>query len=201
MIAVTQNTIDIQNGPTFAAHLFEGHGVDQILFLVASHLCVDMVSWRLILQDFEEYLKTGSLATERPFSFQSWCSMQIEHCKANNYQSHLPFSVVPPDSTYWGMNDLPNYYGDVRIKKFSFGQKETALALDKCHQRLRTEPLDLFLAVIMHSFRRTFTDRSLPTFYNEGHGRQTWDSSIDLSGTVGWFTSICPLQVQPESSK
>ncbi|KAL4757180.1 uncharacterized protein BDW70DRAFT_163771 [Aspergillus foveolatus] len=200
VIAVTQNTIDIQNGPTFAAHLFEGHGVDQILFLVASHLCVDMVSWRLILQDLEEYLKTGSLAIERPFSFQSWCSMQIEHCKANNYQSHLPFTVVPPNSTYWGMNDLPNHYGDVRIKKFFFGRRETTLALDKCHQRLRTEPLDLFLAVIMHSFRRTFTDRPLPTFYNEGHGRQPWDSSLDLSGTVGWFTSICPLQVQPESN-
>ncbi|KAL4821204.1 hypothetical protein BDW67DRAFT_179907 [Aspergillus spinulosporus] len=200
MIAVTQNIIDIQNGPTFAAHLFESHGVDQILFLVASHLCVDMVSWRLILQDLEEFLKAGSLATERPFSFQSWCRMQIEHCKANNYQSHLPFTVVPPDSKYWGMNDLPNHYGDIRIKKFSFGHKETVLALDKCHQRLRTEPLDLFLAVIIHSFRRTFTDRPLPTFYNEGHGRQAWDSSIDLSGTVGWFTSICPLQVKPETN-
>ncbi|KAL4751934.1 hypothetical protein BDW72DRAFT_192444 [Aspergillus terricola var. indicus] len=200
MIAVTQNTIDIHNGPTFAAHLLEGHGVDQVLFLAASHLCVDMVSWRLILQDLEEFLRTGSLAIERPFSFQSWCGMQIEHCKANNYQSHLPFTVIPPDSTYWGMNDLPNHYGDVRIKKFSFGHKETALALDKCHQRLRTEPLDLFLAVIMHSFRRTFTDRPLPTVYNEGHGRQTWDSSIDLSGTVGWFTAICPLQIQPESN-
>ncbi|KAL2871703.1 nonribosomal peptide synthase Pes1 [Aspergillus lucknowensis] len=199
MVAVTQNTIDIQDGPAFAANLFEVPGVDQILFLVASHLCIDMVSWRLILQDLEEFVKTGSLATERPLPFQSWCAMQIEHCKAGDYQSHLPFNVVPSNPAYWGMKNVPNEYGDIRIKKFSFSTKETSLALDKCHARLRTEPLDLFLAVVLHSFRRTFTDRQLPTVYNETHGRQAWDSSMDLSGTVGWFTSICPLHVQPGS--
>ncbi|KAJ0418108.1 hypothetical protein BJY00DRAFT_315323 [Aspergillus carlsbadensis] len=199
MIAVTQNLIDIQNGPIFAASLFEVPGVDQILFLVASHLCIDMVSWRLILQDLEEFLKSGSLSSEPQLSFQTWCSMQAKHCEADDYQSHLPFSIPAADPAYWGMDGASNQYGDVRIKKFSLGAKETALALDKCHTRLRTEPLDLFLAVVMHSFRRTFTDRHLPTVYNETHGRQPWDSNIDLSGTVGWFTSICPLHLQLSS--
>ncbi|KAL2826232.1 hypothetical protein BDW59DRAFT_161069 [Aspergillus cavernicola] len=195
MIAMTQNTIDVHDGPTFAANLFEVPGVDQILFLVASHLCVDMVSWRLILQDLEEFVKTGSLTVDRPFPFQTWCKMQLEHCTEGDYQSHLPFTVVPSDPEYWGMREVPNHYGDVYIKKFSLSPKETALALHRCHTPLRTEPLDLFLAVVMHSFRRTFTDRQLPTVYNEMHGRQLWDSSIDLSGTVGWFTSICPLHL------
>ncbi|KAI9368786.1 hypothetical protein BJX61DRAFT_546202 [Aspergillus egyptiacus] len=196
MIAITQNTIDVQNGPTFAAHLFEVPGVDQILFMVASHLCIDMVSWRLILQDLEEFVKTGSLAAEQPFSFQNWCNLQLDHCKSGNYQSHLPFSLVPSNPEYWGMHEVPNLYGDIRIKKFTFGAKETVLALEKCHARLRTEPLDLFLAVVLHSFKRTFTDRQLPTVFNETHGRHPWDSSIDLSGTVGWFTSLCPLYLK-----
>jgi hypothetical protein len=196
MIAVTQNSIDIQNGPTFAANLFEVPGVDQILFLVASHLSIDMVSWRLILQDLEEFLESGSTSSEPQLSFQTWCSMQAEHCQADDYRSHLPFSITPANPAYWGMNGASNLYGDVRIKKFSLGAKETALALEQCHARLRTEPLDLFLAVVIHSFQRTFTDRQLPTVYNETHGRQPWDSNIDLSGTVGWFTSLCPLHLQ-----
>ncbi|KAL2858790.1 hypothetical protein BJX68DRAFT_262327 [Aspergillus pseudodeflectus] len=196
MIAVTQNSIDIQNGPTFAANLFEVPGVDQIFFLVASHLSIDMVSWRLILQDLEEFLESGSTSSEPQLSFQTWCSMQAEHCQADDYRSHLPFPITPANPAYWGMNGASNLYGDVRIKKFSLGAKETSLALEKCHARLRTEPLDLFLAVVIHSFRRTFTDRQLPTVYNETHGRQAWDSNIDLSGTVGWFTSLCPLHLQ-----
>ncbi|KAL2783280.1 hypothetical protein BJX66DRAFT_345079 [Aspergillus keveii] len=199
MIAVTQNSIDAQHGPAFAANLFEVPGVDQILFLVASHLCIDMVSWRLILQDLEEFLKSGSLSSEAQLSFQTWCKMQSEHCQADDYQSHLPFSIPPANPAYWGIDGASNVYGDVRIKKFSLGAKETALALEKCHTRLRTGPLDLFLAVVIHSFRRTFTDRQLPTIYNETHGRQPWDSNIDLSGTVGWFTSLCPLHLQLRS--
>ncbi|KAL2846707.1 hypothetical protein BJY01DRAFT_247134 [Aspergillus pseudoustus] len=199
MIAITQNTIDIQNGPIFAADLFEVPGVDQILFLVASHLCIDMVSWRLILQDLEEFLKSGSSSLEPHLPFQAWCNMQAEHCQADDYQSHLPFSIAPADPAYWGMHGASNLYGDVRIKKFSLSAQETSLALEKCHNRLRTEPIDLFLAVVLHSFRRTFTDRQLPTVYNETHGRQPWDSNIDLSGTVGWFTSMCPLNLQLRS--
>ncbi|KAK1149027.1 hypothetical protein N8T08_007704 [Aspergillus melleus] len=38
--------------------------------------------------------------------------------------------------------------------------------------------------------RITFTDRSPPTIFNEGHGRESWDSTIDLSRTVGRFTTI-----------
>ncbi|KAL3462809.1 hypothetical protein BJX64DRAFT_288021 [Aspergillus heterothallicus] len=196
MIALRQNSIDIQNGPVFAANLFEVPGVDQILFLVASHLCIDMVSWRLILQDLEEFLKSGSLASEPPLPFQAWCRTQLEHCQADDYQSHLPFAISPANPAYWGMDAASNQYGDVRIKTFSLGEKETKLALGKCHARLRTKPLDLFLAVVIHSFRRTFTDRQLPTVYNETHGRQPWDANIDLSGTVGWFTSLCPLHLQ-----
>ncbi|KIA75536.1 hypothetical protein HK57_00693 [Aspergillus ustus] len=201
MIAITQNLIDIQNGPTFVANLFEVPGVDQILFLVASHLCIDMVSWRLILQDLEEFLKSGSSSLEPHLPFQTWCNMQAEHCQADDYQSHLPFSIAPADPAYWGVHGTSNVYGDVRIKKFSLGARETSLALERCHKRLRTEPIDLFLAVVLHSFRRTFTDRQLPTVYNETHGRQPWDSNIDLSGTVGWFTSICPLNLQLRSGK
>jgi hypothetical protein len=99
------------------------------------------------------------------------------------------------------MKNVPNCYGDVKMKKFSLSTKKTALALDKCHARLRTEPLDLFLAVLMHSFRRTFADREVPTVYNETHGRHPWDGDIDLSGTVGWFTSICPLPSTLPSGK
>ncbi|KAL4933021.1 uncharacterized protein BDV17DRAFT_287381 [Aspergillus undulatus] len=198
-IAMTQNSIDIINGPVFASNLFEIAGGNQIMFLVTNHLCIDMVSWRIILQDLEEFVTLGRLTPETPFRFQSWCDMQAEHCEQGDHDNHLPFSLPPQQVQYWGMKDMRNAYGDVSVERFSLGVHETALALDKCHTSLRTEPLDLFLAVIMQSFRRTFTDRQVPVIFNETHGRHPWDNDIDLSGTVGWFTSMCPLHLELDS--
>ena len=141
------------------------------------------------------------MTSEKPLSFQAWCDLLADHCKKEYYESHLPFTIQPANTGYWGMKNMFNSYGQVKIKKFVLDEDSTARALGSCHRSLQTEPLDLLLAVAMHSFSRTFTDRQLPTFYNEGHGRQPWDSSIDLSGTVGWFTSICPLHVDPSSGK
>ncbi|KAK2757240.1 NRPS [Arachnomyces sp. PD_36] len=199
IVSETQGCLDIINGPIFAADLFERSHENQVLFLVANHLCVDMVSWRIILNDIEEHIQSGSVASERPLSFQAWCKLLSENCDKDNYTTHLPFEIEPVDAHYWGLNDVPNTYGEVKMRKFELDEERTTRALGSCHKALQTEPLDLLLAVTIHSFYRTFTDRNLPTFYNESHGRHPWDSVIDLSGTVGWFTSICPIQVDPSS--
>lgn len=199
MVSETHRSLDIVNGPIIAADLFENPHGNQVLFLVANHLCIDMVSWRIILNDIEEYIQSGSLTYEKPFSFQAWCDLLIEHCKKDNYEDHLPFAIKPANSHYWGLNGTSNTYGQVKMRKFVLSEEMTSCAFGNCLKS--SEPLDLLLAVTMHSFYRTFTDRQLPTFHNEVHGRQSWDSNIDLSGTVGWFTSICPVQVDLSSGR
>ncbi|KAH8586227.1 hypothetical protein B0O99DRAFT_645014, partial [Bisporella sp. PMI_857] len=44
---------------------------------------------------------------------------------------------------------------------------------------------------------QTFPDRPTPAVFSEGHGREPWDASIDLSRTVGWFTTMYPVLVKP----
>lgn len=52
------------------------------------------------------------------------------------------------------------------------------------------------VAVLIHSLYMFFPDRHAPTIFIEGHGREPPESSpIDLSETVGWFTTLCPVQV------
>lgn len=98
------------------------------------------------------------------------------------------------------MEHSPNVYGDIKIEGFTLDDHITGLILGKCHEVLRTDTIDMLLSAVLHSFHRVFTDRKIPTLYNEGHGRETWDSSIDLSRTVGWFTTLCPLGVEVNSS-
>lgn len=199
MVGGTQASLDIEHGPIFAADLFNVKGDDQMIFLTAHHLCVDMVSWRIILQDLQEFLETGSLTGEKPFSFQTWCSMQAEQSQRQTSEDLLPFEVKPADLAYWAMEGQRNTYSDVECESFVVDEALTTLALGDCHKALQTEPLDLLLSTIAHSFSRTFVDRAVPTLYNESHGRENPD--IDLSRTVGWFTTICPLDVSIDLGK
>ncbi|KAL1965991.1 hypothetical protein VTN77DRAFT_4931 [Rasamsonia byssochlamydoides] len=199
LIGKSQESLDIQNGPVFAADLFETRNKEQFLFLVAHHLCVDMVSWRVIIQDLQDILETGSLPGDKPLSFQTWCALQEEHIKRDVDGGKLPFQVIPANIGYWGMDNVPNSYSEVEYESFVLDEGMTTSTMTTCHDALRTEPIDLLISAIVHSFRRTFNDRYLPTLFNEGHGREPWDSDIDPSRTVGWFTNISPLQVTLES--
>lgn len=199
IIAKTQSSLNIQTGPVFAANLFKIGSGDRILFLVANHLAVDVVSWRIFLQDLQDFIESGSLSPEKSLSFQGWCDLQKEHVK--NESTQLPFSVKTPDLKYWGMDNSPNVYGQTKLESFTLGEKATKLILGGCNDVLRTETIDLLLAAVAHSFKCVFTDRKSPTIHNEGHGREPWDPSIDLSRTVGWFTTLTPLHVEGGSGK
>lgn len=194
-VADSQSCLDPLNGPIFAADLFNLRTGGQVLFLVAHHLCVDMVSWRIILSDLEEMIVSGSLSDEKALSFQSWCAMQLDRAKTHDMDLTLPFVPEPSNLSYWGMQDSSNVYRDIKMESFSLSEDATRFVLDGCHSVFGTETIDVLLASIIYSFRQVFNDRKVPTIYNEGHGRESWDSSVDLSRTVGWFTTMAPLLV------
>ena len=200
LVGCTQSSLNIQKGPLFAIDLFNIRD-KQIIFLAAHHLIIDMVSWRIILGDLEELLNKKSLVAEKPLSFQAWCAMQAEQSlkdtstKANTL---LPFKLPLSDLQYWGMDECENTYGDVISESFIVEKEISTLALGQSNNPFNTEPIELFLAAIAHSFSRVFVDRTTPAIFNEGHGREPWDSSIDVSRTVGWFTTIFPVHVEIE---
>lgn len=200
-IADSQNCLDPLHGPILAADLFNLRTGGQVLFLVAHHLCIDMVSWRIVLQDLEELVVSGSLSLEKALSFQTWCAMQTERAKTHDANIVLPFTPEKSNLLYWGMQNSPNLYGDIKMESFTLSEDTTKFILDGCHDIFRTDTVDILLSAIIYSFGRTFTDRKVPTIYNEGHGREPWEATIDLSRTVGWFTTMTPLLVDSGARK
>ena len=116
--------------------------------------------------------------------------MQAEHSRQLRSSKVLPFDVAPADLAYWGMAGRCNTYNDMIRTSFTVDAAITSLALGEYHRALRTEPVDIFLTALIHSFGLVFSDRPGVTVYNESHGREPWDSEIDLTRTVGWFTSL-----------
>lgn len=195
-IVDSQTCLSATDGPLFAADLIDVDGKEQLLFAVAHHLVIDLVSWRVILQEIEEALlrPDSLLKEESPLPFQIWCKMQSEHARSLTPAQVLPIANVPDGGLgYWGMDGVPNVYGQMIQEGFEMDTSLTALLMSECNDSLRTEIPDILLAAMISSFKQVFTDRRVPAIFAEGHGREVWDPTIDLSTVVGWFTTIYPV--------
>ena len=193
--------MDIQNGPLLAVHLFNvSEDNEQLLFLSAHHLVVDLVSWRIILNDLHELISTGQVCSEVPLSFQTWLRLQHEHSlslTSGDTLHHTPAA----EFEYWGMDGQPNVFGDMTTCEFALDRTSSEKLFGSSNVALNTTPEDIILAAIMHSFHSVFSDRQVPPVFCEGHGRESWSTDVDPNGTVGWFTSISPVHVASPGSE
>jgi non-ribosomal peptide synthase protein (TIGR01720 family) len=199
LMSATQLSFNLQKGPVFAVDIFNVRSEEQIVFIAAHHLVVDLVSWQIILGDLEDIINHGTThVLQKELPFQTWCERQTSHARGITQKEALLQSEItaqPADVVFWGMDKRSNVYGDVERDGFSLDQDVSALILDN-HKALRTDVVDLLVASILHSFSRIFLGKKPPTIFNESHGREPWESSrIDLSRTVGWFTTVFPITV------
>lgn len=202
-IAITEarDALNIATGPIFSAVLFEGGADYQTLFLTIHHLVIDLVSWRVLLQELETLLTVTEprLAAPHSLEFSHWSSMQAHYLQEANIQP------VPSTSRkdrilldYWGMQNNSNLKSGATIKRFALDEKTSSLILDSCNDAFSTRPLELMVAALAYSFREVFHDRQLPLVFSEGHGREPWDESLDITTTIGWFSTIYPIEIEPD---
>jgi len=191
-----RSCLDIQNGPVLAAILC-GDKECQLIYIAVHHLVIDLVSWRVLLEELEDLLLLRELPAAPPVPFQVWQTLQAEHAA-----KYLCASEVIQDKfdsrkilSYWGVQSNAISYVNTTTSHFTLNEEATFALLRSSNDAYQTRPVELILAALIYSFSVSFPDRELPTIFNESHGRETWDESIDLSRTVGWFTSMFPVQV------
>jgi hypothetical protein len=153
-------------------------------------LVVDLVTWRLLLEELEEILTGGHLTLNPGLPFQSWAELQSEHAASLELDEVLPPVDIPTmDFSYWGIDAENNTYGNAGHASFELNKELSSIFLTSCHTAYKTEPVEVLLASLLHAWSLVFTDRSVPAIFNEGHGREPWDPDIDITRTVGWFTA------------
>ncbi|KAH7002686.1 hypothetical protein B0J12DRAFT_754035 [Macrophomina phaseolina] len=200
IIGQSQRSLDIRLGPLIHADLFNiREGRDQLLFVCAHHLVTDFVSFRAILGQIEEHLQTGTISAPPSYSFQKWCKAQQSYVRRLPPQE-LPFELPESKMSFWGMSDLPNVYGDSDTEVVVLDKELSSAILGAASSGpLEAEAVDVLLSACMLAFHNMFPERPIPAFFVEGHGREPWDDAIDLSSTVGWFTTILPLVLSQHS--
>ncbi|PYH46508.1 nonribosomal peptide synthase [Aspergillus saccharolyticus JOP 1030-1] len=191
-----ETLFDISQGPVLTAQVCTTPDA-RYIFLAAHHLVIDLVSWRIIFQDLEDVIKSGKVSSEPTISFQTWTRLQHEYV-SETFSERATWDLQAPvgDFNYWGMQGESNTWGDITTESFAIDVKRTSLLLGDCNLPLRTEPTEVMVAALLHSFRHAFSDRAAPAVYLEGHGREPWTSAIDVSRTVGWFTTMYPISYE-----
>ena len=79
-------------------------------------------------------------------------------------------------------------------------EEETDQLLRSAHRAYNTQVDDLLLAALAHAVRN-WTGEDLTMVLLEGHGREPLFEDVDVSRTVGWFTSMYPVVLElPEGT-
>ncbi|KAG9241028.1 hypothetical protein BJ878DRAFT_522771 [Calycina marina] len=175
-------------GPLIHCTLVDQPNSHQRMIFVAPHLAVDIVSWKLILEDVETILEGRDLGPAPSVSYLDWCE------KARVQQA-LKLDLRNAVHDDWGHGASSLTYADVARESFTLDSLTTEFCLKYSNACLRTKPTDLFIAAISWAFRSTFHRRDYPVVCLEGHGRQRARIDLDVSDTVGWFTTVVPVHV------
>ncbi|MFE7048784.1 amino acid adenylation domain-containing protein, partial [Streptomyces californicus] len=198
-----QAELDPYRGDLVRAVWFDAGAEAGRLLLLVHHLAVDAVSWQPLLGDLRAAWE-GEALEPVGTSLRRWSTLLGE--EASRRTGELPFwrSVLETSDPLLGDRPLDPAI-DVRAKAgtvtLTLPADVTEALLTSPSAAVRAGARDvlvtgLSLAVAAWRGRRGVDDSAL-LLELEGHGREDIVPGLDLSRTVGWFTSAFPVRVDP----
>jgi non-ribosomal peptide synthase protein (TIGR01720 family) len=188
-------SFDLSTGPLLKAVLFDGP--QPYLLVVAHHLVVDGVSWRILLDDldtaYNQAVQGKPIALgAKTTSFRDWSIKLNEHAANGGFDAELPFweqmaaEELPMDHKSTG--------GTVDSVSFLMDTADTDALLRGAPTTYRTGINEVLLAACASALAR-WTGNQRVSIDLEGHGREDILDDVDLSRTVGWFTTMFPVSL------
>ncbi|NBH06500.1 non-ribosomal peptide synthetase, partial [Amycolatopsis sp. SID8362] len=163
----------------------------RVLHLSAHHLVVDGVSWRILLEDLETAYRGGDLGP-RTTSFQEWAARLSAHAEAGGFDDELDHWRALPAATPLPVDGSGlNTVAEERTVTVRLSAEETRALLRQVPDVYRTQVNDVLLTALGRVLRDWTGE--VPVIDLEGHGREELFDGVDLSRTVGWFTSLYPV--------
>ncbi|MFC9981693.1 amino acid adenylation domain-containing protein, partial [Gordonia sp. NPDC127522] len=191
-------------------------GVGRVV-LAIHHLGVDAVSWPIIVEDL--VIGWAQRAAGQPIALRAEATSERAWAHAVGAQADWRATELP----YW-LERLPAWPTDLGIDfdasrdRFatevsvvhSFDAQVTEAALTSVPEAFRGNANDVLLGTFARAVRawqaaRGIADVAPVTVLVEGHGRKDeivtadGERAVDLSRTVGWFTTIAPVAVDPST--
>ncbi|MDL2082189.1 amino acid adenylation domain-containing protein [Streptomyces sp. GXMU-J15] len=206
-----QDLLDPTAGVMLRAVWFDaGPDTPGRLLLVAHHLVIDGVSWRILLPDLTtawQAITQGHSATLTPTgtSFRRWSHLLTENAQSNTRTNELTQwekllqDPEPPLGTR-ELDPARDTVGTAASATWTLPTTETTPLLTTLPALYSCGVNDVLLTGLALAFTQWRQTKQPEEHHSllidlEGHGRQEITPGIDLSRTVGWFTSIHPARL------
>lgn len=192
--------LDYESGTLLRAGVIEGHPDGKIrLFLTVHHLVIDGVSWRILLQELYS-LYQGAELPPVPSSFKKWQAAITDYAQHERLRAHAGYwrNVLTRSAAF----QLPvdrctdnRSSAETAELVAALPSSDTQRLLHQCAHAYHTQINDLLLSAwsLMLS---AWSGQETVAFRLEGHGREHSVSDMNLTRTVGWFTSMFPVCIR-----
>ncbi|MFB6393031.1 amino acid adenylation domain-containing protein [Polymorphospora lycopeni] len=218
-----RDRLDPDGGVLLQAVWFDAGPRPGRLLLTIHHLAVDGVSWRILVPDLAAAWAAAG-EPERPgggpapvgTSFADWAAGLVRASADPAREAELAYwtdaLAGPDDGARRAASDLPLHRpldpardtaATCREVHTTLATAETAALLTRLPAALDATVNDILLATVAAAVagtrRRTGVEGGSVRIALEGHGREesTVAGPVDLSRTVGWFTSVYPVRLDP----
>ncbi|APB82305.1 non-ribosomal peptide synthetase [Bacillus amyloliquefaciens] len=202
-VAALQQRMDIEKGPLLKAGWFKTRSGDY-LFITVHHLAVDGVSWRILLEDLSAaytHAVKGQPVQLPPKtdSFKQYAVRLSEYAKSSKLMREEEYWRFIEEETAAGLPyEKPQHQtGADSIRQtvsFTLTEEETSVLLQQVNRAYHTDTQDILLTAAALALR-DWTGGGRLRIAMEGHGREHIMPELDISRTVGWFTSMYPVLI------
>jgi len=194
-----QRSLDLSVGPLIRVVLFDRGDDPDLVLVVIHHLVVDTVSWPVLVADLDaayDRSSAGEPVTLPPktTSFAAWSSYLTELAATDEIGAETPYwdrvagQIRPVPRDRQGGNAA----AAGREVRVSLGAEATSLLLSRVPSVSRLRVDEVLLAGLGMALSGWFGGG--PAVVDvESHGRHEEGPGMDLSRTVGWFTSLHPV--------
>jgi amino acid adenylation domain-containing protein/non-ribosomal peptide synthase protein (TIGR01720 family) len=190
-----------------------GPGRPGRLLLALHHLVVDGVSWRILLPDLAEAWQAaydGRPARLQPVgtSFRRWAEHLTASAHDERRTAELPLWTAMTGQHEPRLGSRPldparDTTGSTRSLTLTLPPERTGPVLTTVPAAFNARVNDVLLtalALAVGGWRRRRGgggEGGAVLLDLEGHGREEFADGVDLSRTVGWFTSLFPVRLDP----
>ena len=205
LFADAQRSLDLKQGPLLRALLVDGPQGQQRLFIAIHHLVVDGVSWRVLLDDVQAVYRRllAGKPVELPAktsALRDWAARLQAYAGSDSLREELGWwqaQLAGPDVALpCARPEGGRQHRHAQTISVRLDGERTRQLLQQAPSAYRTQVNDLLLSALSRVLCR-WSGHESALIQLEGHGRENLFDDIDLSRTVGWFTSAFVLRLTP----
>ncbi|WP_394748813.1 condensation domain-containing protein [Spongiimicrobium salis] len=200
-----QHAMDLSKGNLFKAiYVKTGLPSGDCCMLLAHHLVIDVVSWQVLSDQI--------ISAIQQETSDNVIHLPIKTSSIKRWIDHLSQTIISEEElSFWKDQvldipelptdqklTLPIVSKDIETIAYTLDHDVTEAISKRANETYSTKTDELLITALVHTLCHWSGNETL-SLSLERHGRETNHTDLDLSNTVGWFTSFFPVKLHASS--